>query len=284
MSKKRSGCLIGLVVLFAGITVAALASFLAVREGRNAQPERRAEPVALPAVAQTVRLEVELAIAQLVLLPAGEGETLEVEALFDPALYRFERENRQEGPLEIVGVSLVPTGSRTWALFRAKLSETMAVLRLRVPPEVVFDLAGDIDKGIVALELGGLRARNVDIDLKDGGVKLTLAEPAATPLERLTILGKKGSLDLSGLGHASPREVTLSQDLGVLDLDLRGAWVRDAHIELDAGFSGGTIWLPQGVRVSGVPSRPGLVQQGELEGPAISVEMSSMLGRLVVVE
>ncbi|ANM30683.1 hypothetical protein ABI59_15540 [Acidobacteria bacterium Mor1] len=276
--------MIGLGVLVLVILVAALASFLAVREGRNAKPENRAEPVALAGAAETVRLEVELAIAQLVLLPAGEGEALEVEAHFDPALYRYERDSRQEGPLEVVRVSLVPAGSRTWALFRAKLSETMAVLRLRVPPEVVFDLAGDIDKGIVALELGGLRARNVDVELKDGGIKVSLAEPAAAPLESLTILGKKGSLDLSGLGHASPRRVTLSQDLGVLDLDLRGAWVRDASIELDAGFSGGAIWLPEGVRVTGVPSRPGLVQQNERDGPTISVEMSSMLGRLVVVE
>ncbi len=284
MSKKRSGCLIGLGVLVAVILVAALASFLAVREGRNAQPENHAEPVILGEASQTVRLEVELAIAQLVLLPAGEGEGLDVEAHFDPALYRFQRDNSQEGPLEIVRVSLVPNGSRTWALFRAKLSETMAVLRLRVPPEVVFDLSGDIDKGIVALELGGLRARNIDVDLKDGGIKVTLAEPAAAPLQSLTILGKKGSLDLSGLGHASPRQVTLSQDLGVLDLDLRGAWVRDASIELDAGFSGGTIWLPEGVQVTGVPFRPGLIQQTEMSGPTISVEMSSMLGRLVVVE
>jgi len=105
-------------------------------------------------------------------------------------------------------------------------------------------------------------------------------------METLRIIGDRGSLSVVGLGNASPRETVLYQQIGAVDLDLRGAWVRDAEVQVSGGAAGGSLWLPDNVTVTGLDDRRAIRAEEDPELPRSTLQLSvtEHLGRFIIME
>jgi hypothetical protein len=158
-----------------------------------------------------------------------------------------------------------------------------------VPRGRALRIAGSIEGGLAALELGGLSVVSVDLHADGAAIQLSFAEPLSAPMERLRVAGTLGSVEVTGVGHASPRTVVVDQRLGHLDLDLRGAWAQAADVRVSVDLAGGTAWLPSGVPVERVapgtlwsPGAPAADEPGA--PPRLRLELRERRGRLVIVE
>ena len=169
---------------------------------------------------------------------------------------------------------------------RAKLGGPVPILRLTLPRDLSIEVEGRFERSFAAMELGGLTLEATRLDVREGWVKLSFAEPLARPMQSLTIEGNKGGIAIGLLGNASPAEVRIDQFLGAVDLDLRGAWSRDADISVEGRAAGGSLWLPRGVRIEGIeaPGELQLDEEGEMARPTLSIELSERLGRFVVID
>jgi hypothetical protein len=58
-----------------------------------------------------------------------------------------------------------------------------------------------------------------------------------------------GELSLTGVGNASPERVELSHRIGSLTVDLRGAWKRDARIDVQCGLGECAVRVPRDVEL-----------------------------------
>jgi hypothetical protein len=103
--------------------------------------------------------------------------------------------------------------------------------------------------------------------------------------------GSVGEIELAGLGNASPREVKISHSAGEVDLDLTGAWQRDAEIDVDLGFGECMLRLPSDVWIDLDSARMGVgevvrrdEQDADLpeDAPRLAIEVSGSVGELVV--
>ena len=138
----------------------------------------------------------------------------------------------------------------------------------------------------IDLQLGGLSVLSVDWEVAIGSHEISFDEPLAVPMERLTASGRIGSLQVRGLGRASPRIVQLSQSVGDLAIGLEGRWGGDASISArcyaaecvvrapDAAI----LTLSDGEWSDGVAPRPA----GEIDEPRLRLDMVETLGRVAI--
>ena len=289
----RSGCLgvAGLAVL-ALVVIAAIVG-TAVRQNRSIVFERRQwaqempEP-SLPTASPSgpVRLRLDVHTAGLSIAPVAPGEPVGIEADYDPRRYELRHESERRGAEWLVTVVLQPLGSNALALLRVKLGGRPPILHISLPRDVPLELEGRLARSFAAMELGGLLLGSTELDVRDGAVKVSFVEPLAAPMDTLSIRGSKGSLSVAGLGNASPRIARFEQRVGAVDLDLRGAWVRDADIVVEGSVAGGSVWLPSNGAIEGLDARQGFVLDSsrELARPTLSISISERLGRFVVME
>lgn len=288
----KYGCfgLIGLLVV--ALVVLGIASAVATRQNRSARFENQASEHEVTTTRDeessppAVRLQLDVHTAGVSVRPAAAGTPIHVAADYDPRSYALRQDRRRVDDVDVLTVQLRPTGSELMALLRAKLGGRPAMLRIALPRGVRLEIGGRLVRTFAAMELGGLSVAATDLDVEQGGIKLSFLEPLAEPMESLRIIGDKGSLSVVGLGNASPREVVLQQHLGTVDLDLRGAWSRDANVRLIGGAAGGSLWLPQDVRITGIDGLRGYRSDvdPELPGPTLNLSITEKMGRFVVIE
>ncbi len=282
--RLRVGCavaavLTGAILLAAGVSVA-----IALRQIRTEKPELRAVEQPLSG-ARPVRVVLDVAVARVVIGPAPAGAPLGVAASYDRGLYRLEASPAAAG--STYRIAFGPAGSETLALLRVKLGADPPLLRIELPRDVPLELEGSIRGSYAAVELGGLRLESSEFGVTGGALSMSFGEPLAAPMDRLTLRGDRGSLEVTGLGNASPRRFGLRQHLGAVDLDLRGAWRTDSVLSIRTGLAGGSVWLPRDVRVEGLDDRivaPGGREEAGTARPRLRFSVTSHAGRLVFVE
>lgn len=279
----RTGCLaisvfVGIVVLVAGVGALVIS-----RQIRAESPELNVAETTVPvdatkagfqAPTSSGRIELDIRVVQLTVVPVAADRPLRASAFYDPARYTFleTREDSEDGTWTY-RLSLLPQSLVT-AIVRAKLGGNPASLRLEIPRGVSFDLETEVHSGFAAMELGGLQLRDATFKVDAGGVNVGFAEPTAQPMRRFVAIGNGGSIEVSSLGNASPEEAILQQHLGELDLDLRGDWIRPTAIRVRAGLAGGSIWLPEGARVTGIDRpRPFRIPPEPTEVPTIPIDI-----------
>jgi hypothetical protein len=234
------------------------------------------------------RIELEIVVADLVVVPAPPGDPIRLEADYDSRRYdlRQEVEDLPDGSW-IYRLHFAPIGSRTMALFRMKLGSAPPKLRLALPRDVRFALGGLVDRSFAAMELGGMRIETTQLDVSGGAASLSFLVPLVEPMEHLSLIGNKGSVEVTGLGNASPRTPVLRQRLGELDVDLRGAWRRDSEVRIETRLAGGAVWLPQNVDVEGLERRlssPRPAEAREIPVPTLQLSVEGDRGALIFVE
>jgi len=297
----KVGCLVAAVAIGVLVVGGGIITGVAFRQIRSEAPETRQLVRELPAAAAIVadetvpevirapgRVEVNISIAQLLVVPAAVGEPIRVEANYDPRYYELDQDSEDHpGGGWTYRLRFAPAHSRSMALFRIKLGGAPPRIRIALPLDVPLVLTGEVHGAFAAMELGGLRIEALEMTVSGGAASVSFQEPLGAPMDRLSLIGNKGSIEVTGLGNASPRTALLEQRFGELDLDLRGAWLRDAEIQIDAEIAGGSLWLPDDVVVEGLEGRfdrPGPVSAGELPTPRLRLAVTGRSGRLVVVD
>ncbi len=286
----KSGCLALAGLGFLAVLVLSGAALVAWRttKGEQPRPERIERDLAAPqgpgASVTQARLELVVRAAQLLVLPAATGEPLRVDADYDPRNYALDVTSSLRAGTPVQRVVFGPRGPLLMAVLRIKLGATPPSVRVTLPAGTTLDLDVRLAATVGALELGGLAVSGLVGEVRGGAMKLSFLEPLATPMERLRLFGDTGSLEVTGLGNASPRETRIQQHLGELDLDLRGRWSRDGSVRLFVAVAGGRVWLPDGVRIErdGVPLTAPDPHDAEVPRPRLALDIGEHAGRVVV--
>ena len=100
-------------------------------------------------------------------------------------------------------------------------------------------------------------------------------------MESLTIRGSMGGFEAGRLGNASPRVLEVKCRMGGADIDLRGAWMRDADISIDVAMGGIGVQVPDDVRIEGLEDpAPTLGSAAEVSLPVLRFKSKSKMGEI----
>ncbi len=247
------GCLLPLVVI--GLLLSVTGFFVIrsnSRPGRIATVEERHPPaeasLPVPGAGETtparglIRLEIREAVVKIERGAAGEGVVLSAEYDSD----RFELiESHADGSPWSYSLKFRRTKGRGWF----GMSWPHNRIRLRLPPDGPLDLTGSLARVESELQLGGLWLVDVDLEMDAGEHEVDFHEPLVVPMEQFELRASGVELAVIGVGNASPRRFDVRQNLGDFDLDLRGAWRRDATVRATCTAGEIDAKLPENVQV-----------------------------------
>ena len=163
-------------------------------------------------------------------------------------------------------------------------------LRVIIPRDVAFSLAGTIGFGTSDVDLGGLRLIDADVRFRAGDHTVRFSEALPAPAVSLRFESTFGMFGVHRLGNASPGRIAITHRAGPLTLDLNGSWRNDAVVEGRLGFGEFAVVMPPDttVRVDRAEVRFGsasieTVQEDEslrAGRPTIRLSVRQVAGRL----
>jgi hypothetical protein len=155
--------------------------------------------------------------------------------------------------------------------------EERNLLDIGFAPDVDLDLSLELGTGRQVADLGGLRLTRLVVAAGAAATRLVFDEPLTGDLATLAISGGPGRLAISRLGDASPAAFTLTAGAGEFEIDLSGAWRRDASIQIQVSLGDVTLLLPRALGVTIAPmggsppdlALPGFIldERGVYRGP-----------------
>jgi hypothetical protein len=239
------------------------------------------------------RVVLDLSEGSFRIKPAPPGEPLKVEGRYDSGVYELEESLEQpDGESWIYRVRF--ERRVTWMRVLFSDAEQENRLTISLPRDVPIVLEGVIGVGESVLELGGLTIGDVDLILGTGSHQLRFSEPTAVPMRGFLIDGGIGELKVSDLGNASPGKVEISHRIGEVNIDLDGAWLNDAGVEVRCGIGECAIRVPDdvGVEVGKATIGLGEVSGGGVGGarpagpgePTLKLELSGKIGEVRVMQ
>jgi hypothetical protein len=204
------------------------------------------------------RVLIDLQRVEVEIEPASAGEPMRVEAKYDKSSYtleeRLQREEGQPGwTYEVRFSSSVPN---IILGLRQLFGGSQPRVRVFLPADVPLDLQVHLSQGGGRVDLGGMWLTELDLELRQGGFQVEVDEPLRQPVERVSLKGSMGGMEISRLGNASPRQLDVDLQMGGMELDLRGEWVADARISLRTRMGGTVLRLPRRVRIEGLEGAP----------------------------
>jgi hypothetical protein len=122
-------------------------------------------------------------------------------------------------------------------------------LELGLNPDRTLDLRLDLGAGRHVASLGGLQLARLAVACGDGAVTLDFDEPTRGDLEQIAIDAGTGHLRLARLGNASPAAIVVRGGSGILELDLRGSWRRDATLQIGVRLGDVLLLVPRHLAV-----------------------------------
>jgi hypothetical protein len=189
-------------------------------------------------------------------LGAAEGDVLydaRVRLCRDHFVARLSR--GEPGALAVeVGIARRPGGALV-----APADDEKNIVDLGIGPAVAADLRLDLASGRHRVSLGGLRIAGLAVACGSGDLAIDFGTPVRQSPAAIVIEAGAGRLVVRGLGNASPAGVTVRGGSGPVDIDLGGAWIRDATIDFDVRLADVLVRSPAG---------PGLAVRVEGRAPA----------------
>jgi hypothetical protein len=137
--------------------------------------------------------------------------------------------------------------------------------KLKFSPEVALQMDIKAGAGQGELDLTGLQLEQLDVDLGAGEFTVNFDEPNQARMDRFTLDAGATSLEVNGVGNASPEEMVVQGGAGEITLDLTGDWACSSDIEVTAGFGHLTLRLPDDVGV-----------RADVEGGLAEIETSGL--------
>ena len=282
------GCL-GVIVLFGGIAVGV--GYLGARNTKiephevardlprpaETAPER--EPTATPApeaLAQAAgRVVLDLRQATFKIEPGEPGGKVRVEGNYDKKFHELEESlDEPLGHPWVYHVRFKQTGGGFFhSVFAPKTEVT-----IYLPPDVPIDLEVDVQQGGAAIELGGLWLTMARVSTVQGGCEVSVSEPMHAPMDRFDFSASMGGAALKSIGNASPAAFNATVSMGGMHVDLRGAWVQDAEIGLEASMGDMDVRLPRDVTMRGLPEEEaplGVAPEAEVKRPTLTFSVDA---------
>jgi len=282
----KYGCLgcLGVVVLVLVGVGGAIGVALVTTEPEQVESHVLTPEIPLE-IAAGGRVILEARQAELYVEPAEPGEPLRVEAHYDTNAFALEEEfdpaTEEDGAWTYR--MTFGRGDRSGALsgLVSMFRRSTARIHVFLPRDVPIDLTLDAETGAAIVRLGGLWLRTAEVRLETGALDLSFDEPLREPMESLKIRSVMGGALLNRIGNASPRRLDVNYNMGGIDMDLGGLWLRDAEINIIGRMGGGAVHLPEGVTIEGLdhgnieaPMEP------ELKRPTLKFSVSSRMGQI----
>lgn len=241
-------------------------------------------PLELGAEEPAGRVVLDLRHTTFEIGPGAAGEPVRVRATYDTNTYELSERFQVD---EATGSWTYEVGFRRTsasflvAVIKQLFSGSRPRVAVSLPPDVPYDLELHSAQGGGEVELGGLWLTSAEIDFQQGGGWVGFSEPLLEPVESLALRFTQGGGEIEGVGNASPRELNVSFAMGGGDVDLRGAWQRDADVTIGLKMGGASVWLPDNAEVRGI-DRSGLraPRAGEVPQPVLTVSTSSRFGEV----
>jgi len=122
---------------------------------------------------------------------------------------------------------------------------------LEFSPEVPLEMDLKIGAGDGELDFTGLQITQLDLDMGAGDFQIRFDEPNEARMSQLTLDTGASKLDVVGIGHAGPEQMTVQGGVGDIVLDFTGAWPRSSDVRVTSGVGSLTLRVPDdvGVRV-----------------------------------
>ncbi|MBD3866912.1 MAG: hypothetical protein IFK94_02215 [Acidobacteria bacterium] len=237
-------------------------------------PETITAGVDLPKAAGTI--ELDLSGGEFHIMPAAEGESLHVKAVYDKAAYAFEESLRvDEGEPWVYRVSFRQTQTGLMSILAGIFSKVDPRIDVYLPTDQPVALDLRLSKGGAEVELGGLWLTEADISMEMGGMAMLVSQPLQYPMNRLSAKASMGGFAVSHLGNASPRVLEVDAKMGGMALDLRGKWLTDSDISIRFAMGGASLELPDGVRFQGLTqSGVSLPEDAEIPLPILTFDIT----------
>lgn len=192
---------------------------------------------------QVGRVVLDLSEGEFIVEPGPPGEPIRIEADYDSGSYELTEEF--EGDEDSAWVYRVKfASSLAWVQRIFSGNEPDNRVRIILPRGIPFALEGNVSLGEFDIELGGLWVTDVDMEAGIGEHKFSFDEPLPQPLDRFRLDGSIGETQISRLGNASPKDVSVDYNIGEVTLDLRGTWVQDSDIEASLNIGELSVYLP----------------------------------------
>jgi hypothetical protein len=206
-------------------------------------PDRR--PLAeAPGTRQAGRIVLDLSRTDLTVRPAPAGSGLGLEGSYDAAAFELEERYDADGGMRwAYHLRFEPRGLGLRFVAGGQNNR----LRLTVPRDTPLSIEGSIGAGRSDLELGGLWLVALDLQLGAGRHEIGFAEPLPFAAEGFRVRSGVGELAVSGLGNASPASVQIRHRIGQVSVDLEGAWVCDAEVDVRCGVGDCRLRVPRNV-------------------------------------
>ena len=240
-------------------------------------------------VAEPGRVILDLNRGEFEIRAGAPGAPIRLEGEYDAG--RFELEESYESYGETGWIYRVSFDQRGVGLRPfIQHDEQENRVRLILPRDVPIVLEGRVGIGQSTLELGGLWIVGVDLDVSLGEHRVSFDEPLAIPMGRFRIDGSVGVLEVDELGNASPREAWIKHSIGEIGVDLRGAWRRDAEVDVVCGIGPCDVRVPKDVNIDllragvmiGESSGPGRRTDPEPGAPTLKLSVSGSIGEVRV--
>lgn len=289
----RYGCIGCLGIVALGVLILLLTfgtAWMGVRSEqvaeRDLEPELPGGPSATGEAAEgSGRVVLRLSSGEFLIRPARRGEPLHVRAVYDERTYDLQERFDPGGEHWTYEVDFTRTGSMLMSLLKGLLGGTGSRVEVYLPADVPLELDLQLNQGGSEIDLGGLWLTAAEIDVAQGGFKLTVSEPLRQPMDSLEIRGSMGGFLAERLGNASPRRLDVEYRMGGMELDLRGKWVADSEISIRGSQGGGGLRLPRDVEIVGLDTgrvRP--LESEDLQRPRLTFSVSTQQGELEIVE
>lgn len=120
---------------------------------------------------------------------------------------------------------------------------------LTFSPDVPLEMDIKTGAGQGDLDLTDLQLEKLDIDLGAGDFNVQFNEPNQAKMSRFTLDVGAASLEVTGIGNASPEKMIVQGGAGKITLDLTGDWANSADIEITSGVGQLELDLPDDVGV-----------------------------------
>lgn len=247
---------------------------------QSLQTETNQRSIELPANALRGTLNLELDHVEVIIEAAALGEPLQLMTEYDPNRFElvehFEAVGDDSWSYEL---SFDEVGIRHLSQVREFFGAKKPRIRLRVPPEPEIDIIGTFGQSVVTMDYAGLRIDLNRIRFFSGQLTIKATDFVAQPAGPLDITIFNATLITETLGNASPERIDLYQSVGKMELDLRGAWRRDAIINIEQEIGNGHIVLPSNVRLEGVGNL-GVSDLKESQLPLLRFTTESLAGAI----
>jgi len=210
---------------------------------------------------------------------------MRVEARYDKNQYVLtESLERAEGAGWTYEVGFHSIGSNFMAGLRQLFGGTPPKVRVFLPSDVPMSLEVVLSQGGGRLDLGGMWLTGLDLHLEKGGFQVDLDEPLRYPVDRVSLTGSMGGMQVSRLGNASPRRLEVDFGMGGLELDLRGQWLNDSDIDIRSSMGGTILRLPKSVVIEGLASGGfSPPEETEIPRPTLRFTTSTRMGELEII-